>query len=162
MPQPLPRCVDRVLNLLHVATFANEDMNSPVRLEHVIDLKFNLNFGHMLTAGKRPDFLHRHTFKVLFVDDFFGHRTPPTGCASNRGRGELFLSQSDVARCSTAAILLAAMFTANTSMPGCASGMARPWLEPGEVAAERGRHLSGVKDRFNRIPNHRSEWGRDL
>ena len=26
IPQPLPRCVDRVLNPLHVATFANEDM----------------------------------------------------------------------------------------------------------------------------------------
>jgi hypothetical protein len=79
MPQPLPRCVDRVLNPLHVATFASEDMKSPIRLEHFIDLIFNLNFGHILTAGKRPDFLHRNTFKVLFGDNFFGHCTLPNG-----------------------------------------------------------------------------------
>jgi hypothetical protein len=57
IPQPLPRCVDRVLNPLHIATFANEDMNSPIRLVHFIDLIFNLDFGDMLTAGKSPDFL---------------------------------------------------------------------------------------------------------
>jgi len=48
-------------------------VNSPIRLEHFIDLIFNLNFGHMLTAGKRPDFLQRNTFKVLFGDEFFAN-----------------------------------------------------------------------------------------
>ena len=79
IPQPLPRCVDRVLNPLHVATFANEDMNGPIRLEHFIDLIFNLHIGDVFTAAKSPDFLHRNTFKVLLG---------VMGCASNRGRRE--------------------------------------------------------------------------
>jgi hypothetical protein len=66
-------------------------MNSPIRLEHFIDLIFNLDFGDMLTAGKGSDFLHRHSFKILFGEEFFGHRIPPMGCASNRGREESFL-----------------------------------------------------------------------
>ena len=49
-------------------------MNSPTRLELLIDLIFDLNVGDMLTARKRPDFLHRKTFKVVFGDYFFGHR----------------------------------------------------------------------------------------
>src|ERR1700753_196566 len=84
MPQPLPRHVDRVLDPLHVATFASEDMNRPIRLEHFIDLIFNLYVGHILTAGKRPDFLHRHTFEILFGDEFFGHLLLQTGCAQTR------------------------------------------------------------------------------
>src|SRR6201999_1695355 len=40
MPQPFPRRVDRVLNPLHVATFAGEDVDSPIRLQHLIDLIF--------------------------------------------------------------------------------------------------------------------------
>ena len=74
MPQPLPRHIDRELNPLHVAALASEDVKSPIRLEHFIELIFNLDFGNMLTAGKRPDFLHRDTLKVLFGDEFFGHR----------------------------------------------------------------------------------------
>ena len=90
MPQPLPRHIDRELNPLHVAALASEDVKSPIRLEHFIELIFNLDFGNMLTAGKRPDFLHRDTLKVLFGDEFFGHRPLQMGCASNRVRGELF------------------------------------------------------------------------
>jgi hypothetical protein len=65
-------------------------MNSPIRLELFIELIFNLNVGHILAAGKRPDFLHRNTFKVVFGDYFFGHRIPPkwdalqTGVLENR------------------------------------------------------------------------------
>ena len=89
MPQPLPRSIDRELDLLQVAAFARGDVNSPIRLQHFINVIFNLNFGHILTAGERPDFLHRNTFKVLFSDEFFGHRP-----LSSPGHGELFLRRN--------------------------------------------------------------------
>jgi hypothetical protein len=79
MTQPFPRRVDGVLNPLHVATFASEDVNSPIRLEHFIDLIFNFNFGHILTAGEKTGSPASQYVQALVWRQFLWTSIPPNG-----------------------------------------------------------------------------------
>jgi len=73
----MPCSIDRVLNAFHAGAFAGENLHSPVRFKHPVELIFDCNVGHVLAIGEGPKFLHRKTFKLRLDDEFFGHRSLP-------------------------------------------------------------------------------------